>query len=220
MAALEGGARVIDIKDPARGPLGAAPVPVRRAIARACAEREERTLVSAAAGELREHEGPETWESVEGIAFHKLGLSECAGTDWRASVTRWAASLGGRAPSSSLVLVAYADHGAAGSPPPREVLDHAAALGLEMLLLDTFDKSGGSLRDRMEDGELAELVRAGRAAGVGLALAGSLGLADLVELAGLGALVVGVRGAACRGSRRDGEVDARRVAELAAALNP
>jgi (5-formylfuran-3-yl)methyl phosphate synthase len=217
LAAIEGGADIIDIKEPANGPLGAASTSVRREIAEACARGEPRPRISAAAGELLEHGSPRAWDAVEGIAFHKLGLSGCRGLDWRAGLESWAASLRDRPRPSSLVPVAYGDHPQAASPPPLEVLGGAADLGIELILVDTHDKSRGTLRDCMRDGEIARLIEEGRRRGVRVALAGSLSLIDITELAPLGALALGVRGSACAGSRRDGEVSRERVRELAAA---
>jgi len=214
---MEGGADIIDIKEPANGSLGAASTSTRRTIAAACAGREPGPRISAAAGELLEHGSPRGWDAVQGIAFHKLGLSGCRDLDWRAGLERWAASLLDRPRTSSLVPVAYADHGPAGSPSPLEVLGGAPDLGIELILVDTHDKSRGTLRDCMRDGEIVRLIDEGRRVGVRVALAGSLSLADIIELAPLGALALGVRGAACAGSRRDGEVSRERVRELAAA---
>jgi uncharacterized protein (UPF0264 family) len=218
LAAVEGGADIVDIKEPANGPLGAAPTSSRRAIAAACVRGEPRPHVSAAAGELLERGSPSAWEAIEGIAFHKLGLSRCRGLDWRAGLERWAASLRDRTRPSSLVPVAYGDHAEAESPPPLEVLDAARDLGIDLVLVDTHDKSRGTLRDLVGDDAIASLVEEGRRRGVRVALAGSLSRIDVLALAPLGALALGVRGAACAGSRRDGEVSRERVRELADAL--
>ena len=218
LGAIEGGADIVDIKEPANGPLGAAPTSARRAIAAACARAEPRPRVSAAAGEFLDRGPPSGWEAIEGIAFHKLGLSGCRGLDWRAGLESWAASLRERPRPSSLVPVAYGDHGPSGSPPPLEVLDAARDVGIDLVLVDTHDKSRGTLRELVGDDAIARLIEEGRRRGVRVALAGSLSRVDVVALAPLGALALGVRGAACAGSRRDGEVSRERVRELAAAL--
>ena len=219
LAAIEGGADIIDIKEPANGPLGAASATMRRTIAAACAERAPRALISAAAGELAERGSPSGWEAVEGIAFHKLGLSGCVSLHWKASLEQWAAGLRDREWPSSLVPVAYADHPQAGSPPPLEVLGAARDLGIDLILVDTHDKSRATLRACMEDEAIARLIEEGRRRGVRVAFAGSLSRTDLLELAPLGALALGVRGAACADSRRDGAVSRERVRELAAACH-
>src|SRR6516162_4075910 len=80
-AAVEGGATVVDVKEPDRGPLGRASGETWRAVLEMVPPS---IPVSVALGELGEWQGG--LGSLEGIAFRKLGLSG-AGADWRG---RWA----------------------------------------------------------------------------------------------------------------------------------
>jgi uncharacterized protein (UPF0264 family) len=220
LAALAGGASIIDVKEPARGPLGAAPADVRSGIA-ALIERSgaagARAMLTAAAGELAESPDPGGWEDDARFEHIKLGLSRMAAGPWEAGLDRWLGGLARPAGRSRVIAVAYADHERAGSPEPRRVLGYAASRGLTFLLVDTFDKRGGSLRSLRSDDDIRGLVEDARARGVKVALAGSLRPDDLGPLLRLGPDILAVRGAACRGGR-EGTVDADRVAVLARLL--
>jgi uncharacterized protein (UPF0264 family) len=217
LAALEGGASILDLKEPARGPLGPAAPAVRRRIAEIAARFRDGAgglVITAAAGELADAGDPGGWEDDARITHVKLGLSLLAGTVWKAGLDRWIDGLAERGSRARVVAVAYADHERAGSPGTREVLAHAARRRLEFLLVDTFDKRGGSLRSIVRDDDLRGLIADAHEAGIRVAVAGSLGREDFEPILRLGADVVAVRGAACRGGR-EGEVDARKVADLA-----
>ncbi|MBI4606272.1 MAG: hypothetical protein HY721_30265 [Planctomycetes bacterium] len=230
LASLEGGASILDVKEPREGPLGDAGEDARCAVvAAATAWREPSVLVTAALGELRDRRdagssgGIGSFGSIgsigsfaptPGVALYKLGLSGLAGPGWEALLDRWSERLA--AGGAGLVAAAYADARRAGSPDPRDVLEHAARRGLPYLLLDTFAKGEGRLLDWLGPDDLRALIAAAREARVGVALAGSLEAEDLDVLLPLGPDVIAVRGAACRGGRRDAPVERERVARLAA----
>src|SRR5687767_8833724 len=76
-AALCGGAAIIDIKEPAAGPLGKADDEVTNAITRYVAGRRP---VSAALGELIEGNAV----PKAGLKYVKWGLARCRDRDWQA----------------------------------------------------------------------------------------------------------------------------------------
>lgn len=209
-AAWEAGAAVIDVKEPRLGPLGRAPAATWRAVR---AVVPPAVPVSVALGELADlRPGSIRPEDLAGINFRKAGPAGL-GCDW---LRRWdEARLACPAPAR-WVAVAYADWERAGAPDPDAVV--AAALAADDcpgVLFDTWDKSGGPLieptppwRDR---------VAAIRASGRFVSLAGRLNLAAIRRLGPLKPDLFAVRGAACAGGTRDGEVIAARVARLAAA---
>jgi uncharacterized protein (UPF0264 family) len=207
-AALAGGATVIDVKEPDRGPLGRADGAVWGTVRRAVPPG---VPVSVALGELRE------WRDVEApgpgafaeISYRKLGLAG-AGPDW---ADEWARLRRGWGPGPPWVAVVYADRDAAGSPAPDDILEVALATGCAGLLVDTWDKS----RPGPLDLSWLALVRRARASGRFVALAGGLDVEAITRLAPLGPDLFAVRGAACgRGDRR-GTIDPVRVARLALA---
>ena len=216
--ALAGGADIIDAKDPARGALG----PVSPATLRAIAACVPETVAFGAA--LGDFESPDAVRrAVAGVAisprrtatYVKLGF---AGERSEAVVTSLiAAALGAAGPGMMVVPVAYADHERAGSSAPEAVLRATLSAGARGYLIDTWAKDGRGLLDCIALNRLRTLSGAVRAAGLLLAIAGSLTPAALDRLAGL-ADVVGVRGAACRGGR-DGRVDADLVRRLRVRLH-
>ena len=217
-AALAGGADVIDVKEPARGPLGAADPAAWDAVLAAVAGR---VPVSAALGEAAQWENAAAVPAVPaGLAFVKLGLRGLGlrGTNWAAD---WAAARGrfDAAAGRPLpwVAVAYADARSASAPGPNAVLAAAGPAGCGVLLVDTFLKDGRGLFDHLGDETVTALCGAAKARGLTVALAGSLRPDDLPRAAACGAAILAVRGAACDGDRT-GRVSAAKVRALRDAL--
>jgi uncharacterized protein (UPF0264 family) len=90
-----------------------------------------------------------------------------------------------------------------------------AERGGAAFLLDTWAKDGSTLLERMAVAEVAELCRRCRSAGVGVALAGSLGLAQMAALREARPDWFAVRGAVCRGGERGAALDPEAVRFLA-----
>ena len=218
-AALAGGAAVIDVKEPDRGPLGCADFEVCRAVRRAVPPG---VPVSIALGELREWQapgrsspapGPPSPDLFAGIAYRKLGLAG-AGPDW---VEAWADLRRAWGPGASWVAVAYADWARADAPHPDSVLDAAlAATDCAGVLVDTWDKT----RPNPIDASWGPWVARARRGGRRVALAGGLDAAAIARLAPLRPDLFAVRGAACRHGDRLAAVDPDRVALLVRGIGP
>ena len=220
--ALAGGATIVDVKEPSRGPLGRADADVTVAIAEVIAGGAVLTL---ACGELAEGERAIAADvdsitaqlAAVGVAFPaavKAGPAGLTLDEWRVAHARLAALV---MPPIETVAVAYADWRSAAAPAPMSLIAAAADVGASTILIDTFDKSVGGLIDLAGIGPLGEWVTAARARGLGVALAGRLRAGDLATAAGFGATIVGVRSAACEGGRM-GQVRRRNVAELVGTL--
>lgn len=214
MAAMEGGADVVDVKEPSRGSLGQA---VPATIGEIVRQVSGRTMITAALGELREMRNvAESLRSddvdliVRGVSLVKLGLAGMASCrDWK---NDWKRSLDRYRPARP-VAVAYADWQTAGAPPPEDVLELAVASDCPALLIDTWQKSGGSLFDLWTYQEVARFVDTVRAKQIAIVLAGSLNGNAVVTAAQLEPDLIAVRTAACNGGR-DGTVSAARVRNL------
>jgi len=212
-AALGGGADLVDVKDPAAGALGAAPEATIREIVTLVAGRRP---VSATVGDLPldatvlAHAARRTARC--GVDFVKLGLFPGGDLDGSLTALAVEAQSGIR-----LVAVLFAD-----SDPERVQLDQLAAAGFAGAMLDTADKTSGSLTRHLGLDRLAQFVAHAKALGLLVGLAGSLGEEDVPRLAPLGVDYLGFRGALCRGGR-DGSLDVERVRRvrqrLAAASN-
>jgi uncharacterized protein (UPF0264 family) len=204
-AALAGGAMIIDVKEPDRGPLGRADEDVWRAI-RAVVPGD--VPVSVALGELAEWDTTPAPAMVRGLAFRKVGLAR-SGPDWRA---RWTAL--GREPGPAWVAVAYADWQQALAPEPDAVLDAAIDADAAGILLDTWEKG----RPSPVDESWAGWIERAQEGGLLVALAGGLDEAAIFRLSPLRPDLFAVRGAACAAGQRRGSIDARRVERLARAV--
>lgn len=211
--ALVGGVDILDVKEPLAGPLGRATVEASQAILRVARENSRAVPVSVALGDLDANENPGEYMPLAGISFFKLALAGW-GKDgaWQSLLDAWSDRI--RSCGAGFIPAAYADWEAARSPSPEQILDHAADRRLPLLLVDTFAKTGESLRQIYSDRKLELLLRRAHLLGLRVALAGSLGAQDIAPLLDLGADVIAVRGAACGSGGREGTVQTDRVLKL------
>jgi dihydroneopterin aldolase len=189
--ALDGGADVIDLKDPAQGAFGAVTPAVLRATVATVAGRRK---VSAVTGELPLHPGavlPAVTALAEaGAEWIKLGLFP--GGDLPATL-RALAPLARRV---RLVGVLFADLG-----PDLSALPALAEAGFAGAMLDTARKDGGRLLAQCDLPALARFVALCRAHTLFCGLAGSLEPPDVPRLLVLEPGLLGFRGALCAGGR-------------------
>ncbi len=204
--ALLAGADVIDVKEPNRGPLGAADFAEIAAIVGVV---QSRVPVTAAMGELLEEfanakEGVNGSLIPRGVSLFKFGLAGCGRVDdWQ---VRWAEVVSSlmqdsRTAQARPVAVVYADWQAADAPEPDEVLQPAIELGCPALLVDTWDKSAGGLFTHWSPESLHDFVRQVQRHRVMVVLAGALAGEQLRHAVALGPDLIAVRGAACETSR-------------------
>jgi uncharacterized protein (UPF0264 family) len=211
VAALAGGADIIDVKEPARGALGRPEDAAVLAVARRVADAQGSGSVSVALGELVDRPA---LPPCHGLLAVKVALAGCRERrDWQARLAALARTV--PAPTR-LAVVAYADADRAAAPPVGPVL--AAAVELDLwFLVDTWQKDGHGLLDWLPlGGELPRLADRCRDGGLHWGLAGSLTAADVPRLLSLRPNVIAVRGAACRSGDRTAAVDSEAVARLAA----
>lgn len=223
--AVAGGAAIIDVKEPARGPLGRADVEVAVAIARVVAGR---AGVTVACGELAAEATLATYVAAIISQFAdargarpiavKAGPAGLALDRWRRAYERLSERLGRGVEPVELVAVAYADWRAAQAPAPATLIAAAIAAGASTILIDTFDKAAGTLLEVAGAGPIHDWVAAAHAGALRVALAGRLSAASVGLVAGLGADVVGVRSAACGGDRM-GQVGRGHVARIVGTLD-
>jgi (5-formylfuran-3-yl)methyl phosphate synthase len=208
--AVDGGADIIDAKDPLSGALGAVSLAALRQIHSAVAGRR---MVTAALGDASDDASIEQLAfeyGRTGVAFVKIGF---AGITDISCVERLllAAVRGTRETEQrcGVVAVAYADTGGITSVDPTALIDITARAGAAGVLLDTAVKEGPGLRHLMTQRALETWVTSAHRARLTVALAGRLALDDLSCVADTGADIAGVRGAACEHSRTSGIVEER-----------
>lgn len=215
VAALAGGANVIDVKEPRRGSLGAAEA---HTIAEVVQAVQGRAPVTVAAGELLDFAAAARNSSLhdipQGVSLFKLGLAGCQRTsDWQQLLLRTIAFVLEERGMPRPVAVAYADWQAAHAPDPRDVLSFAAEHDFAALLVDTWGKTGGDLFDAWPHADLREFVGSVRSRSLPIVLAGSLVGPSIRLAANLGPDLVAVRTAACQHGR-NGTVTAERVTAI------
>jgi len=218
VAAVSGGADIIDAKEPSRGSLGAvAPEVFARIQARVPLDLE----LSAALGDAASPLEVRTTIAALGVVprpapvFLKLGFSGVSSARRMRALLEVACAaaseIGG--PSPNVIAVAYADNESAGCAEPGTVWEAAGAAGVAGVLMDTWSKGRGHLFDWIEPEEVRNLVDQARCAGLLTALAGGLGPEQLPAVCWVDPDIVGFRGALCRGGR-DGKLSRARVSRL------
>ncbi|HJZ53427.1 MAG TPA: (5-formylfuran-3-yl)methyl phosphate synthase [Gemmataceae bacterium] len=206
-AALEGGADLIDVKEPARGALGMAEAEVVAAVIERVGGQ---VPVSAALGEWSSNALTEAhWHLELKLNYVKWGLAGYAPSPgWGEDLldTRRQLPVG-----IEMVAVAYADWERAKSVPPAEVVKFARRFRFRALLLDTWGKDAKTLLDFMKPAAVGELVESVKRIGMTAAVGGSLRPEHLKQLKGVAPDYYAVRGSACAAGKRDGVIDASRI---------
>ena len=199
------GADVIDMKDPARGALGALDEDSVRAIA---ARPRNSALLSATVGDLpvyaAELESAVTGMHACGVDIVKVGVFDRTISPFMLSVLDRLAGKG-----ISIVLVFFAE-----LSPPGIDFQRLRRGGITGVMLDTCEKANGNLRNKLDDGMLADFVRKAGQAGLVTGLAGSLTREDIPPLLEINPDYLGFRGALCKQHRRTLQIDTAKVTEI------
>jgi uncharacterized protein (UPF0264 family) len=210
--ALAGGADIIDVKEPGRGPLGPADREHVEEVLRCVGQQRP---VSVAAGELLDANNA-TVAVLTGTNFVKFGLSRCSRkAGWYERLAMVNSQL---ASGTQIVPVSYADWQTAEAPPSREVLQFATEFECPIVLVDTFDKRRGGLFDLWSFSSAKDFVDAAHAVGTAVALAGRLHDRSIHWAVEAGADIVGVRSAVCAVGRT-GKLERPRVERLRESLD-
>lgn len=214
--AVEGGADIIDVKNPAEGALGANFPHVIREVCRITPPELE---VSATIGDMPNLPGTASLAalgaSVCGVQYVKVGL---LGTrtpkDAVFLLKETCRAVHAYRASTRVIAAAYADAHKVNALPPLDLPAAAAEAGADGCLLDTAVKGDGTLFTNLSDSRLHDFVARCRGANLLCGLAGSLGAEDIPHVCRFGADLVGVRTAACGGDRVAGVVDRFNVRRL------
>ena len=211
-AAMEGGAALIDIKEPSRGSLGRADASVIRAIAAAVGTRRP---VSAALGEWADES--RSLPDAE-LTYVKWGLAGCQRSpDWRHQFNELLIKQ-----RPQFVLVAYADWQCANAPSVKDIFALASEHPGSIMLIDTHCKDSATgtghrrptLLDWLPAAWIENLCERARKAQVKIALAGSLGIAEICTLLSARPTWFAVRGAVCDQGDRQAGIQAEKVRQL------
>lgn len=208
--ALKGGADIIDLKDPARGALGAVSHEIQQSVARFVGTRRP---VSATVGDLPMSaaviaDAIKT-TSANGVDFVKVGLSERYPHTDILNTLAAASQTGIR-----VIAVLFADQ-----YPPLHLLNPLQAAGCSGVMLDTADKTSGGLLSHLDRDTLATFVRRGRKLGLLTGLAGSLQATDIPVLSALAPDYLGFRTALCQDGMRTSRLSVSAIERVRARLD-
>ncbi|HHH43299.1 MAG TPA: hypothetical protein ENK49_04105 [Gammaproteobacteria bacterium] len=208
--AIAGGADIIDLKEPASGALGAVSPATQKAVVRLVAKRR---LVSATVGNLP-MEAKILSRAIEstartGVDIIKVGLPHLEQHRHCLKALSGGAEYGVR-----IVAVLFAEH-----RPYLHLLDELADAGCFGVMLDTADKSAGSLCSFIDRSSLAIFVRYARGLGLSSGLAGSLTTEDIVPLLALDPDYLGFRGTLCEAGTRTAELSPQALARVRERFN-
>ncbi len=201
---LQTSIRILDLKDPDRGALGAAdPAIARQIVTRVRGRRR----VSAAAGSAEDDDalGQARRLSTEGVDFVKIGFSlqsqQALLPEFRAAI---------KAPVQA-VAVLFADRP---DIAPMRWIEPARAAGFSGLMLDTADKRSGSLGRHLDLARATDWVQATRKAGLLCGLAGQLDSRTARHFLPARPDYLGFRGALCDRAVRTGPICLRTTLAL------
>ncbi len=200
------GADIIDLKNPMTGALGAISPENISAIVAAL---DNKTIVSATIGDL-----PLLPELVvaavqetaaTGVDFIKIGLFNNG--DLYGCLAALQALI--KRDNLALIAVLFADQ-----PIDLDQIYHLANDGFRGVMLDTANKSSGSLYSLLSINTLTTFIAEARRNNVLCGLAGSLRLSDIKILAALNPDYLGFRGALCEHSQRTASIAAHKICAI------
>lgn len=195
---------IIDLKQPARGALGALSTDEVSAIVAALMTK---TRISATVGDLPMQ--PELVSdavvamAATGVDLIKIGLFP--GGNWQGCIDR----LGKIGIRQSLIAVLFAD-----TQPDFAIIEKLSQAGFAGVMLDTMEKRAGSLTQLLSQDQLSQFVLRASEFSLTTGLAGSLREADIDALLPLGADYLGFRGALCSKHQRTGSLEPEKIASI------
>jgi dihydroneopterin aldolase len=197
--ALDGGADIVDAKEPASGALGAVAPEAIEAILQAVGGRRP---VSATIGDCDlDDAAPRVIAAARtGVDYVKVGLFDAPSASALKALERCASD------GVRLIAVLFADRA-----PDWSVMTALAGAGFAGVMLDTADKARGALRNHLGERDLAQFLARARMHGMMAGLAGSLQAGDVPALLPLRPDIVGFRGALCASRLRTQTLELERV---------
>jgi uncharacterized protein (UPF0264 family) len=215
-SAIEGGADIVDLKNPIEGSLGASfPWLIRK-----IRNYGNNFTLSVAIGDMPYLPGTAALASsgaaICGSDIIKVGLfgprSFNEGVKLLKSVVKAAKEIN----QEILVVGAgYADHKSFNGIDSLDIPMICNLAGADIAMLDTYSKNGKKLFNFINMEKLREFINIAHENNLLAALAGSLELHDIELINELGADIIGFRGAACSGSdRKNGVIEINRVKKI------
>lgn len=200
---------IIDLKQPARGALGALDT---QQVTQIVEEIADACPVSATVGDLPMHAGivcdAVARMAKTGVDYIKIGFFP--GGDPLGTLH----TLSALARDHALIAVLFADT----APDFKILLPALKTAGFKGVMLDTMDKTSGSLTQLMSKACIEQFVLGAKAHQLLCGLAGSLRLSDISALVPYQADYLGFRGALCRRHQRTAQLDRLAIQQIRQAL--
>ena len=215
--AVSAGCDIIDIKNVAEGSLGAQRPWVTQEILSELSGTG--VAFSAALGDLPNKPGTAGLAAYAvarlGLDYVKAGLYGATDHDEALAMMR-AVVRSIRMVSDDIKAVAcgYADYKRFGGVRCDQLVSASAKAGADVVMVDTAIKDGKNLFDALTFDEIKDFVERGHAAGMTVALAGSITLEHMDMLRKIGPDIIGVRGAVCEGGDRTRGISGARLRGL------
>ncbi len=218
---IAGGGDIIDVKNPLEGALGANYPWVIKNIKQLTPKPLE---VSCAIGDVPNLPGTISLAALGaatlGVDYIKVGLYGVKTAEEAVFLLKQVTkAVKDYNPAIKVVAAGYADAEKIGTLNPEFIPEIAHQASADIAMLDTAIKNNGTLFTYQTNAQLKAFVDKSHMLGIKAALAGSLRKQDIPIVYGLGADIVGFRGAACTHSDRNkGHITKELVAELVAAV--
>ncbi len=194
---------IIDLKEPSAGALGALNPKIIQAIVKHINGQKP---VSATIGDFETMPPALIADKIRqtadcGVDYVKIGFFP--NTDWQAVLNRLPAL------NTPLIAVFFAD-----TQPDLSQLNRFQQAGFSGVMLDTMNKTSGSLTRHYSMESLSRFISEARRLNLISGLAGSLSVHDISTLLPLKADYLGFRSALCRQHQRQSELDTQAITEL------
>jgi len=206
---LQADVDIIDLKQPALGALGALQTQQVASIVTALAQQKP---ISATVGDLP-MQADIIYNAVKamadtGVNYIKIGFFP--NQDWQQVIEKLKNLT---QQSLKLIAVLFADQ-----DPDFKTIDQLAEAGFCGVMLDTMNKTNGSLTQVMPFTQIQQFVAMAKQHKLLCGLAGSLRIADIPVLLPLEADYLGFRGALCKAHQRTAALDAKAIQAIQAKL--
>ena len=217
LEAIEGGADIVDVKNPKEGSLGANFPWVIKNIREITPEK---LRVSATLGDVPYKPGTVSLAAmgavVSGADYIKVGLYGTQNYSQALEVMQNVVKTVKDYNNDIMVVASgYADAHRVGAVDPMEIPRVAADSGADLAMVDTAVKDGKTLFDFLDEKSISKFTAESHDYGLQNALAGSIKEEQLKLLYDLDCDVVGIRGAVCTGGdRNNGTIHRSAVARL------
>ncbi len=205
IVASNGGADIVDVKNPKEGSLGANFPWVIRSVKDAIGSKQP---VSATIGDFNYKPGTASLAALgaasAGADYIKVGLFDIQ-TEEQAleMLTNIVRSVKDYDPSKFVVASGYSDYERINSISPMLLPAIGAKAGVDVVMMDTGVKDGRSTFEFMSEEEITEFTKLANEMNLLSAIAGALEFKDLPALRRIQPDVLGIRGMVCGGDRDD-----------------